>query len=136
MGHFELTVTLKAELASGWDFFVIPNLRDRNSYFGLDRKIPKSRGLGSRYKNLKNSQKNLESQIPLSRGSRSGFENPKKSRKIPGIGIWIEKSPKNPDKISSGKSRKSRNPGDRDLLFIPTKSHLCPSSIPNLIIES
>ena len=57
------------------------------SYFGLDRKILK---------------------IPKSRGSGSGFENPE-NLKIPRIGTGILKPLKNPEK-----SRKSRNPGDRD----------------------
>ena len=75
--------SLIAELASGWDFFGIPDPKSRSRgfgigifYFGLDQKIPK---------------------IPKSRGSGSGFENP--------------------EKIPSEKSRKSRNPRDRDLFF-------------------
>ena len=70
-------------MASGWDFFGIPDPESRSRgfgigifYFGLDQKIPK---------------------IPKSRGSGSGFENP--------------------EKIPSEKSRKSQNPGDRDLFF-------------------
>ena len=54
----------KSELASGRDFFGIPNSESRSwgfgigiFYFGLDRKIPK---------------------IPKSRESGSGFENPEK----------------------------------------------------------
>ena len=56
--------SLIAELASGWDFFGIPDPKSRSRgfgigifYFGLDQKIPK---------------------IPKSRGSGSGFENPEK----------------------------------------------------------
>ena len=49
--------------------------------------------------------------IPKSRGSGSGFENP--------------------EKIPSEKSRKSRNPGDRDRGFkIPRKSRENPEKIP------
>ena len=64
---------------------------------------------------------------------------PKKSReknpenpKIPGIGIGILKPLKNPEKIPRAKSRKSRNPGDRDRdLKIPKKSRENPEKIPS-----
>ena len=64
---------------------------------------------------------------------------PKKSRKknpenpkIPGIGIGILKPLKNPEKIPSAKSQKSRNPGDRDRdLKIPKKSRENPEKIPS-----
>ena len=77
-------VAYKLKVALGWNFFGIGIF-----YFGLDQKIPKSRGSGS------------------------GFE----------------KFEKNPEKISSAKSRKTRNPGDRDWdLKIPEKSQEIPKN--------
>ena len=80
MLHARCEYEFKPEVASGWDFFGIPDPESRSRgfgigifYFGLDQKIPK---------------------IPKSRGSGSGFENP--------------------EKIPKEKSRKSRNPEDRD----------------------
>ena len=59
-------MVFESELASGRDFFGIPNSESRSwgfgigiFYFELDRKIPK---------------------IPKSRGSGSGFENPEKTQ--------------------------------------------------------
>ena len=124
-------------------FFRDPESRSRGFgigifYFGLDRKIPKenpekipkeksrkSQNPGDRdrdFETSKKSRKNPECEIPKipkSRGSGLGFENPeeipRKSRKNP---------EKNPEKIPNEKSRKSQNPGDRDLFFrdIPGKS--------------
>ena len=93
-----------SELASGWDFFGVPNPDPGNLgsgffYFGLDRIISK---------------------IPKS----GNPENPK----IPGIRIGILKPLKN----SSAKSEKSWNPGDRDLKS-PKKSRKNPEwKIPNI----
>ena len=39
------------ELASGWDFFGIPGIRDRDFLFRARSKIPKSRGSGSAFVN-------------------------------------------------------------------------------------
>ena len=84
--------TFKSRVGFGLGFFRDPETRPRGFgigifNFGLDRKIQK---------------------IPKSRGSGSGFENPE-NLKIPRIGTGILKPLKNPEK-----SRKSRNPGDRD----------------------
>ena len=72
-------------------------------YSGLDRKIRKSRYPGNWDQHLKSRKKNPD--------------NPK----IPGIVIGILKPLKNPGKIPSAKSRKSRNPGDRDRDFKTSK---------------
>ena len=58
-----------SELASGWDFFGIPNSDPGDSgsgffTFGLDRKIPKSRGSGSLFENPEN-PKILEIEIGI-----------------------------------------------------------------------
>ena len=72
--------SFRSELASGWDFFGIPN---PEIYFGLDRKIPTSRGSGS------------------------GFQDPQKIPKIPYIEIGILKPLKIPEKSRVRKYKKN-----------------------------
>ena len=61
--------------------------------------------LGSPMSNLDPGDRDRDLKIP---------KKSSKPRKIPGIGIGIWKPRKNPKKIPSAKSQKSRNPGDRD----------------------
>ena len=82
-------------------------LRDENfsgSVFFIFGQKSRGTGSGSGFENFGNTPKNSERKIPTSRRSRSEIENPKKT--------------------PSGKSRKSRNPGDEDRdRDISTKSH-------------
>ena len=115
----------RPELASGWDFFAIPNPESWSRgfgigifYFGLDRKIPeipKSRGSGSGFENPEKipKEKSRKSQNPGDRDR--DFKTSKKSRvrnpenpEILGIGIRIWKSRTNPEKIPRKIPKKSR----------------------------
>ena len=113
-------------MASGWNFFGIPNPDPGESgsgFFtlGLIEKFRKSRNPGNRYRDLKILQK----------FRKKNPENPK----IPGIGIEISKLLKNLEKIPSAKSRKSRIRDFFGIFYlrgkkfffrdVPTKSHFC-----------
>ena len=135
-----------AKLASGWDFFGIPN---RDFYSELDRKIRKSRYPGNWDQHLKSRKKNPDNpEIPgivigilkplKNRGSGLGFENPEWKSSVFGIfhnfGIFIPRfSAKSPgfgifwDFLPSGYPVNFSSPCSG--LFsvgwdIPTKSHL------------
>ena len=112
----------RPELASGWDFFGIPNPESWSRgfgigilYFGLDRKIPeipKSRGSGSGFENPEKipKEKSRKSQNPGDRDR--DFKTSKKSRKIPKA-----KSPKIPKSLGSGL-------GFENFEIIPKKSRV------------
>ena len=91
-----LILTIKAELAQGWDFLEIPNARDFLFWARLKNpENPEIPGIG----------------IGILKSRKIPEE---KSRKSQNSGDRDFKSSKNPEKIPSAKFRKSRNLGDRD----------------------
>ena len=96
-------------MASCWDFF---GIRNRDFLFKARSKNPGNPEIPGIGIGIRKSRKNRDRKIP-------------KIPKFPGIGIL--KRLKNPEKIPSAKSRKFRNPGDRDWdLKIPIKSRKNP----------
>ena len=122
------------EFASGWDFFGIGIF-----CFGLNRKIPKSRGSGSGFLNLEKipSAKSRKSQNPgfLTIGIFSKFyENPRDFKQSPGFGIFFSLGIFIPRTLSKSAGfgifqlRDFLSPGSGFFVGwdIPTKSQLWP----------